>query len=139
MGAIDTLVANKYLVDLVGTTLAVILTWILGGGRGTTTKAGLITITVMNFNISLLFVQYFGDLERIKFIWIVVWILFFIVITAAYALGRGSADPFAVSKGIVPAIVRKIGSPLISGCLVFGLYIAVDYYFAIIGSYLSML
>jgi hypothetical protein len=133
LGPIDTLVQNKYAVDLITTILAAILTSALGG-RGGTTRNGLVTVVVMNFNISLLFIQYFGDLERIKFVWLVVWVFFFIAILAAYALGRGGLK---LSMGAAPSIVRRIGSPLISGILVFILYIAVDMYFEPIRQLLS--
>ena len=136
MGPIDTLVQNKYVVDLVTTFFAVLLTSMLGGRGGTTTRAGLVTVVVMNFNISLLFIQYFGDLERIKFIWVVVWVFFIIALAAAYGLGKGGFD---LSKGAAPGVVRRIGSPVISGILVFILYVAVDLYFDPIRLWLSTL
>jgi hypothetical protein len=136
LGLIDALVQNKYVVDLVTTIIAVILTSALGGRGGTTTRNGLVTVVVMNFNISLLFIQYSGDIERIKFVWVIVWVFFIIAIVTAYALGRGGLE---VSMGAAPGLVRRIGSPLFSGILVFILYVAVDLYFDPIRQFLSTL
>jgi hypothetical protein len=133
---VDTLVQNKYLVDFVTTLFAVLLTYALGGEEETSTRAGLVTVVVMNFNISLLFIQYFGDLERIKFVWIVVWVIFLVALIAAHALGSGGFD---VSTGTAAEAVRKIGSPLISGVLVFVLYLVVDVFFDLVRPLVSML
>lgn len=135
---LETLVTNKYYVDLVTTIIAMLLAnWLGGGGElgRTTTRQGLVTVVLMNFNISLLFIQYFGDLERIKIIWGVVWFIFFIAIVTAYALGKGGFD---VSMGKGPSFVRKAGSPLISGIIVGCVYLAMDNFFEYLRPFVMM-
>jgi len=116
-------VANKYLIGIVTTVLGMAVNRLLGGSEKTTTRSGIVTVVVVNFNISLLFIQYFRDLERIKFVWLAVWALFLIALPAAYALGKGG---FKTSTGTAPGIVRKIGSPLASLIIVFLVYFLVD-------------
>jgi len=127
LGPLEFLIATKYLVGLLTTVFAAILTYWLGGKKSeTTTRVGIVTVVFMNFNISLLFIQYSGDLERIKFVWMTVWVIFVVALVAAYKLGKGGFD---VSKGKAASIVRRIGSPIISGVVVFFLYVTIDYFF----------
>jgi len=134
-GLIVSLAAYKYIIDLLTTIVASFLSSQLGGEERTTTKSGLIAVIMMNLNISLLFIQYFDDFERIKFVRIVVWAIFIIALIAAYKLGKGG---FETSTGAAPGIVRRIGSPLFSGIIVLVLYLIVDYGFEFLRPVLRM-
>jgi len=136
LGILDTLVEYKYLIDLMTTLFGVFLAYCLGEKGKTTTRSGLIAVIMMNVNISLLFIQYFSDPERTKLIWAVVWVIFIIALLAAYRLGKGGLD---VSTGIAPGIVRKIGSPLASGVIVFLLYLLVDRFFEYLRPFLKVI
>ena len=136
MGILETLVAYKYLIDLMTTLFAMFLAHCLGESGKTTTRSGLIAVIMMNINISLLFIQYSGDAERTKLIWAVVWVIFVIALLAAYKLGKGGLD---VSTGTAPGIVRKIGTPLASGVIVFLLYLLVDRFFEHLRPFLTVI
>lgn len=53
-------------------------------------------------------VQYYADVEVIKFVLVILWVFWIIALGATYALGQGR---FSVSTGVVARIIRDSKDP----------------------------